>query len=357
MIGGNGLNFSTPPLEIALAGAQAYLVPSGQYNLQLGRYTSLEWYDSNVNLWRGVQPNNGSMLFQSDGTNWRLFNRTGTPVGAIITTLGTGYNSVPAATISGTGGSQWQVIVGGGINTTVTVTTAGLYNYVPTLVFSPPPDGGVTATGVAVLSAGAITSVTVSNRGAGYKTAPTITIIPDPRETAAGGGVLTVNATLSTSTIPTAVICTDPGTTALTALPTLTFSGGGGTGLAATVIMNWTVTGFTVGTAGVAYGTSVPFQVTGVGLLNQSTDASGDVNPLLNLGLTKPRNFLIAGTSTSGGAVTATGALIDDAGWGIQRVPDAVITAGGGALPTTAGAVTITVGAMTDVSYLQKVNL
>lgn len=357
MIGGTGLTFSNPPQEVALAGAQAYLVPSGQYLLSLGRYTSLEWYDSNLNAWRATQTHTGNQQFQSDGTNWRLFNRTGTPVGAIITTLGTGYTSAPTATISGTGGSLWQVIVGGAINTTVTVTTAGLYNYVPTLIFSPPPDGGVTATGIAVLSAGAISSVTVNNRGAGYVTAPTITIVPDPRETAAGGGVLTVNATLSTSTIPTAVICTDPGTTALTALPTLTFAGGGGTGLAATVIMNWAVTGFTVGTAGVLYGTSQPFTVTGAGLFNQSTAAAGDTNPQLNLGLTKPRNFLITGTSTAGGAVTATGAIIEDAGWGIQRVPNGIITAGGDTIPTTAGVVTMTVGAITDVSYIQKVNL
>ena len=41
IIGATGLNFSTAPTEVTLAGAQAYLIPSGQYWVDLGRYLSL----------------------------------------------------------------------------------------------------------------------------------------------------------------------------------------------------------------------------------------------------------------------------------------------------------------------------
>ena len=355
IIGATGLNFNGGQSEITLAGAQAYLIPSGQYIAQLGRYSTIEWYDAATGLWRNWANQAGRHhSLVADGTNFRLINRTGCPVSAVITNVGSGYTSAPTVT-SSAGGSLWRAVVGGSINTTVTVTTAGAYNYVPTLIFSPPPAGGVTATGYAVLSAGGITSVTVTNAGAGYITAPTITIVQDPRDTAAGGGVLTVNSTLANSGAITAVICTDPGTAPVTSLPTLTFTGGGGSSAAATVVMNWTVTGITVDTAGAGFGTSQAFTVTGADLLCAASAAAGSVNPAMSTGMTIPRNFLVSGASTAGGALTATGAVIQDAGWGIQKVPSAIVNTS--ALYTTAGAVSVAVGATVDTNYLQQIRL
>jgi hypothetical protein len=355
-IGATGLNFSTGPVEVTLAGAQAHILPPGNILADIGRYTTLEIYDSNMGFWRNTGNIAGTRLVNSDGTNYRLINRTGCPMGAIITSAGTGYTSAPTCTAS-SGGSVWKVIVGGAINTTVTVTTGGAYNYVPSIIFDQPPAGGVRATGYAVIAAGAISSVTVTNRGAGYVTAPTITIVQDPRDTAAGGGVLTVNATLSTSTVPTAVICTDPGSIAQTTLPTLSFTGGGGSNLAATVVMNWTATGITVVTGGAVYGNAQPFSVQGAGLRSQATAVSGDAEPAIGVELIKPRNFLMEGTSTSAGAITATGLVIDDAGFGIQRVPDAIVLVGGSGLPTTTATATVTVGATVDTSYYQFIRV
>jgi len=194
-IGATGLNFNPAGLsEITLAGAQAYIVPPGNYIADVGRYTLLQWYDNLLGIWRNSSNLAGSRILNSDGTNYRLINSTGCPVGADITNVGSGYTSAPAVAVSGTGGSLWTAIVGGSINTTVTVTTGGSYNYIPNLIFSQPPAGGVQATGYAVIAAGAISSVTVTNRGAGYVTAPTITIVQDPRDTAAGGGVAGMTA-------------------------------------------------------------------------------------------------------------------------------------------------------------------
>lgn len=363
------------PLELSLPPLASFLFPAGDWQAALGRYTSLEWYDANTGLWRATASwGGGPKSFSSDGTNFRVINRTGGPMGAIVTNAGSGYTSAPVVTASA-GNSTWRALVGGALNTTITITTAGTYTYPPLLIFPPAPSGGITPTAICALSAGAINSVTVLNRGAGLAVAPVgsveitysqlaaylnglqgnrLLIVKDPRETLAGGGVLTCNTTLAGSGTITGVLCTDPGTAAQTSLPTLTFSGGGGASGAATVIMNWAVTGFTVDTAGVAYGNALPFKVTGVGLFNQSAAAAGDANPQHNLGLTQPRNFLITGTSTAGGAVTATGAIVEDAGWGIQRVPNGIITAGGGALPTTAGAVTMTVGGVNDTTFVQQ---
>ena len=357
VIGATGLNFSTNPTEITLAGAQAYLIPSGQYWAQVGSYTNVEWYDSNAGLWRvqnyAASP---SRYIVSDGTNWRLINRTGCPVGAVITNVGSAYTSAPTVTAS-SGGSVWKAIVGGAINTTVTVTTGGAYNYVPNLIFSPPPAGGITATGYAVLSAGAINSVTVTNAGAGYTTAPTITIVQDPRDTAAGGGVLTVNATLAQANKITAVLCTDPGTAAQTSTPTLTFTGGGGASAAATVLMNYTVTGITIVTGGAGYGNAQPFLIEGGGGVSTATVASGDVNPAIEKGIINFRPFYGEGTSTSAGAVTSAGFVIADAGYGYQTTPNLYVTAGGSGLATTVAQVTATVGATVDTSYLQPIKL
>ena len=355
IIGATGLNFSSAPTELTLAGAQAYLVPSGQYWAQLGPYSAVEWYDSNAGLWRVQNAPGTSGYLVADGTNWRLINRTGCPVGALVTNNGSGYTSAPTVTASA-GGSTWKAIVGGAINTTVTVTTAGAYNYVPNLLFSAPKSGGINASGYAVLTAGAISSVVVTNQGAGYSSAPTITIKADPRDTAAGGGVLTVNATLVLLTDIAAVVCTDPGTAAVTSTPTLSFTGGGGSSAAATVLMNYTVTGITVATAGVAYGNAQPFYVhSGSGV---STAAAVNHNPAIENKVIFQRGFFGQGTSTAGGATSATGFVIADAGYGLQGVPSLFVEhSGTSAQPTTTAIITATVGETIDTCYLQPIRL
>lgn len=369
--GGSGIGLMLPPLvpqasirasapfypsgnntatnELSLASGQTWILPPGTWLVQTGSYTWVQFLDAVTGQWRSdVQSAGTTRTVRSDGVNVRLANLTGAPVGAFMTNVGSAYTSAPTVTASA-GSSTWTAVVGGAVSGTVTVTTGGTYTYVPTLVFAPPPSGGIQASGVATVSGGTITAVTVTNQGGGYAAAPAITIVPDPRDTVTTTGVLTT--ALTGSGTVTGLIMTSQGLGGQTAVPTLSFSGGGGSSAAATVVMCFTATGFSVDTAGVAYGTSLPFKVFAAGGIVAGT-AAAVVNPQLDRKVFVPRLGVISGTSAGGGTVTATGAVIDDGGL-FQRVPEGVVVAGGGALPTTAAAVTITVGGVTDTSLIQ----
>src|SRR5262249_29819492 len=49
------------------------------------------------------------------------------------------------------------------------------YTVAPTVIFSPPPGGGTTATGTATIVDGKVSEVTINNGGSGYTAAPQVT--------------------------------------------------------------------------------------------------------------------------------------------------------------------------------------
>ena len=59
----------------------------------------------------------------------------------------------------------------------VTITNPGTgYTSAPTVAFSAPQNaGGTTATGVATITGGVVTGVTITNPGSGYTAPPTVT--------------------------------------------------------------------------------------------------------------------------------------------------------------------------------------
>ncbi len=358
-VSGNTSGFVTQGAgPLSLAAGEVYSIPSGDYMVQPGPYTFLQVKDPITSIWRLMNTTPGvSRVLHSDGANYRLANISGTAVGAYITNVGSAYTSAPTVTASA-GSSAWTAIVGGAINTTITITTAGTgYNFAPTLVISSPPAGGVQATATCTISGGVINAVTVVNQGAGYTVAPTVTVLPDPREaTATTPGPATVGvltSALTGSGTITAVVCTDNGT-ALTAVPTFTFTGGGGASAAATAVMAFAATGFTVDNGGAVYGNAQPFLVTAAGGVVAGT-AGAVVNPALDKKLFNPRTGFITGTSTAGGAVTATGAVVQDGGL-FQAIPSGFVTAAGtSALPTTTAIVTIAVGGVSDASFIYPI--
>lgn len=323
--GGPGVTPSastSQPFNVQLNGGSTWLIPSGRWFLLLGKYTIVQQLDPISGIWRGIGAGATSgerTVIFSDGVNYRLANLTGCAVGALITNAGTGYTSAPAVTAS-SGSSVWRAILGGAVSTTVTITNGGTnYQYPPTLLFSPPPPGGNQADGYCTLSAGVINAVTVTNQGAGYATPPTITVIADPREGLNGvggpgsGAVLT--AALTGSGTVTGLVCLDPGLAATysntAALPTLSFTGGGGSNAAATIIMDLSITAFVLSTTTVGSGITAPTIISAYG--GFPSTAAAYTNPTLQSALVRGRQANIVAT-ISGTGLTTGGATYNDGG-------------------------------------------
>jgi hypothetical protein len=329
---------------------------SGQYLVQLGQYTCLQEYDPGMQYWHTVDVAPGAqILISADGANYRIANTSGCPIGALITNNGSGLtNGFNTVTVTpSAGGSAWNTIVGGAINSTVTITGAGSgYTKPPILVVTPPASQGntpyVLPTMVCALTTGAITSVTVTNQGAGLVAAPTVTAVPQQGDTTGGGAVLTVNATLALSGL---LLAMWPATynntgTGLTAVPTFTFSPA--STIAATAIMNFTITSFTTGTAGVGYVGAGGALFGGIVAGTAGSNSPG--NPLYDKSLSLPVLPPLTVAATTG-VPTLAGPF---GGINFQAIPTYAAYSAGAAA-STAAAITCNVGGANDVVFIQSV--
>ena len=188
---------------------------------------------------------------------------TGTTISRInITNAGTGFTGTPTLTISGGGGSSGTAtatVSSGSINS-VSLTNAGSgYTSTPTITIS--GGGGSNATAEVVLTPTTVASVTVTNGGAGYTAPPTITAFPSqtrgdqtallpPNRITPGVNIITTNGTSATApgmacTLTPTMTATTLDSVRLTAFgagystpPTITLTGGGGSGATATAELN-----------------------------------------------------------------------------------------------------------------------
>lgn len=347
-IRGPGLNLQQGTY-FSLGAGETLLVAPGTWQGVCGPYTFLEWFDPIVQIWRPVSGLGGVAgvnQIESDGSNFRFANRTGTMIGAKVTNVGSAYTSAPVVAASA-GGSTWRAVVGGAINSTITITAGGtLYTQSPILVIPPPPAGGVPATAIATISGGAINAVTVINQGAGYAVAPPVFIINDPRDTTGSGGVLTTALTGS-GTI-TAVLNVTQGTP-LSAVPTLTFTGGGGSSAAASALMVASSTGVVF--SGATNAGNGNFAI--IPAIGATPANSAVVNPSVDLGLFLPRMGYTQSTTTA----SPTTATIVDGGLGMYTnsgtiTPVIIMNSNG----TISGATTLgtnTFGGVTDTCWIQ----
>ena len=163
--------------------------------------------------------------------------------------------------------------------TGVTMSTAGVgYTSRPTVTFSAPDaDGGVTATGTAILSGGEVLTAAVSNGGTGYTSAPTITFsAPQVEGGFAAIGIAVVDAVVESPTFGQVIsINIEDGGSGYTSPPTITFnnvgSGGSNAAAGAITIGTSTVTGVTVVTTGTGYATAPTVTFTNGGGTTQAT--------------------------------------------------------------------------------------
>ena len=305
---------ANPSTSVTLQSGQFAVLPGGTYAVMAGKYTFLQYYDPVSLTWKNLQGplNQNAQIIFSDGTNWRLFNPTGTVVGGVVTNGGTantakngvwlaGSNStsgVVATTTAGgaapAGTAQFNVIVGGEINTSVTVTAGGSgYLRPPLLTFSNPPAGGLVATGYAVLTAGAVSSVVITNQGAGYTTTPTITVTPAKGDPGTGAVLTPAIATTNSGKI-VAVTMADNGS-GYAAVPTVTPAGLAGAP-AITAIMCFAVV--TAPTVTAASGGANGYQLSCIA--GTTAGSNTTTNPAYTTGLFTPRNATFAyGTSAT----------------------------------------------------------
>lgn len=347
--------------RISLASGQTWTIfPAGSYWVRPGSYTCLQVYDPILASWvvvgGGDGLGNGSLHYiESDGVNYRLANLTGCTVGAVITNKGSGYTSAPTVTISGQN-SIWRAVVGGQVNTPTVSNGGSNYTYPPIVTFSSPPTGGIQATGYATLTTGAVSSITMVNVGGGYISPPTVVLTNDPREglngVTQGSGASAVCSLTGANTI-SGIICVDPGSGGLTSVPSFTFSGGGGSSLAATVLMCWSIITLpSPGGTNTGWGSSPPALISALDPYAAISISSGVTNPSTQQGIVKTRPATLYYANTTG-SLTATGASIYDGGI-YTGVPTAVVTSNGNAFATTTFSFSSAMGGVSDTSYISS---
>ena len=170
---------------------------------------------------------------------------TNTATSVTMTNNGSGYtyDAFPTVTFAApdiTGGvtATGTAVLSGGAVTAVNVSATGSGYTNATVSFSlPQVAGGVRATGEVVISGGGVASITILNAGSGYTQSPTVTI------TGNGTGAVVGTVTIATSSI-TSVTITNPGS-GYSVAPAVTFSDPA-TGTTATGTVNITTGGVKV---------------------------------------------------------------------------------------------------------------
>ena len=332
---------------MSLSGGQVLALPRGRFYVFLDGYALLQYYDPTSTTWRTFASSRPSpTLVDSDGFNIRVANMTGCAIAAIVTTAGSAYVQGSTTATPSAGNSQWQPVIGGLLNRTISVSAAGAgYGIAPLVFIPPPPAPGVQASAVAVISSGTVSSITVVNQGAGYTTAPSVTILPCPLDPNYLSGSITSNATavatLTGAGTLAAMLCTNPGAP-FTTVPSLTIAGAG-TSAAATIVPMWTATATSVTSGGAGYSTTG--YVTSVGGLPSATPAY--TNPTIELTGYIPRPAVVPITTISGGTIATLGTIIDG---GLFAGTPTVIAPGG----STSATIAFTLGSTTATVLIQK---
>ena len=279
-----GTPFNPATNEVCLNAGQSIQIPAGDWIIDLGKYSILEWQDpersgvvgggtsisQTAGVWTPIRTQRGTFQLRSDGINFRISNLLGCPVSATVTTKGSSYVQSTTTVTPSSGLSTWQPIVGGWLGdiTSTQITPGSGYGLPPVVVIAEPPAPGVPATAYATLSgtSGTVATIAFTNRGAGYTSVPVITLLPSPFDPqAATVTAATAIANTSGAGAIAAILCTNPGGPVSSL--TLTIAGVG-TQAVATANLLTTVTALTVSAAQQFTGTATnyTFTITGTGL-------------------------------------------------------------------------------------------
>lgn len=357
----------------ALAPGQQIPVPAGTWYINLGLYLVLQYLDPVTGTWAfgsSASYGRGIHYVKSDGFNVRIANLTGCPVGAVVVSTGGGYvqASTTVTVTAAQTDSTWAPIVGGqlGFGTVVTANAGAGYAVAP-LVFIPAPPpaannangiGGVQAQGFCTIANGTVSGFSFTNPGAGYQTAPTPILLPNPTDPNINTGITA--ATLSFSLVTgggiTALLNTNPGTALANPNSiTLTVNGVGSNATIDCISMQ-TVTAASVSTgAGLGYGTISALLTTIGGVPPQGTSITNNPDYLYRAWLPRPAQIGLAVTG-AGSLAPQVGSIYDGGLFVTNAVPGyavAIQTGLAGTGTVNAAAIALTMGGTFDYAIMQ----
>lgn len=332
---GSSINYGGQPISpnapqsVNLQSGGVWMVPNGNFILKPGPQSAVQWKDINSGLWRNLDSayNNHPIPVESDGSNFRVINLSGTISGANITVAGTLYTQAnssisfgaPAAGTPSRTATGYPII-GGSLTFAVTNGGTGYSN--PAFLIQPPQlcgaalGFGIPATlASCTLTSGVISSPTGGFAGAGYIAVPTVTVIDmvPSGVTPGTGAVITASIANGTPTSGgvTGIVMTDNGAGYDgTHIPTITVTSATGASGAATALPNLALKSVTVAGTNTGYSASV------VGITNLGTVAGTPVPVNDEFVMPRPGRFSAA---QSGGVLGTP--VIEDAGIGFQTVP------------------------------------
>ena len=365
----NNAPYDSPTSRVCLQPGEQLPLPSGDWYISMGGYLVIQYLDPVTGTWTfaaGTAHNRGLIMVTSDGFNVRLANLTGCPVGAVITAYGSGYvQSSTTISVTGGGGSTWAPIIGGQLSASITTGGFGAGYGVAPIILVPGPQpaatnangiGGVQASAYANLtSGGTVNTVSMTNPGAGYQTAPPNQLmLPNPTDPNIATGITlgTVLFSLVGAGSLTGVLMTNPGAPlALPASITLGIAGAGATATVQAIYMT-TVTSATVAAPGVGYGLGAGLVTTVGGYPPTGTITN---NPDFNYLTFFPRPAQISLTPSNTSVSAGTAGVVYDGGLFVSAAAPTSVWITGGTVGTisTIGNVALAVGSRPDIAIIQ----
>lgn len=354
--------------KIALNAGDQLPIPAGDWLIDTGMYSVLQFYDPVNNTWRSMPSaawNGGFQFVKSDGFNVRVANLTGCVVNIVPTAYGSNYvQASTSLTVTGPSGVTAAPIVGGQLVQSSLV-AAGAGFTMPPIVFIPPPPpatnnangvGGIQASAYANIANGTVASISFTNAGAGYPTAPGIILLPNPADPCniTGFTAASVNVSLVGSGSITGALVTNNGApipdNSLSNV-TITVAGvGSGATLVADVMQ--TVKAVSVVGAGTGFGTLAVGVASAGGAGNAGTVQQSPEFLRLNF---RPRPVQASLAVTGVGTLAAqTGTILD--GGLFLSAPNPVLqfnAAPGATLLPTGSTISFVMGSRPDIVTMQ----
>ncbi len=357
--------------RLALAPGDSFVLPAGDFYISPGMYIVLQFLDPVTGQWvmgAGAAYYRGTVFVKSDGFNCRLANLTGCVVSASVVVGGTNYvQATTTITAIGTfAGAAPTVlpIVGGALALTGTytldVTTKGGGYGVPPLIMIPPPPpsyansngvGGIPAAAVAYISSGTISSVSITNPGAGYPSAPTPVVVPSPFDPNLSTGITqaSVAFSLTSAGVIMGAFVTNNGSAlnnGSLASVTLSVGGAGASGSLTANVMQ-TIVAATVSGPGVGYGTALT-QITTIGGVPAQGSITNGPDSTYLAWMPRPAQIGLTPANTSV-SIGSAGAIFD--GGLFQGAPSGVVSPNG--ILTTVATVGLVLGSRPDIAVIQ----